>query len=400
MANYKAIGNGNFNNLAIWQDDSTGSYQNSTVLPSLLDNVYANNYVINVNVDTITNTIRSTSATNVTVGGYFEINSDVDLTAINGFYGRNTSASPIDITKVTVIVTGVCTTTITGEQTGVVGTSAVICINANANVTIIGNGYSTGIGGYAIWNTATANLSVVDIAGNHKASDSNTSASYCIYNQGDSATIKHNGTRTGGLISTTANAFNNAGANAIIELSGEDVLRNASASVLTGFASLKLNTIIDGHNSAVNINVNNKTFTLSGSIRGNTSQAIAVGTGTTVIIDGCELNYYNGIPPILPTLFKMLPNIANKFCFPHPISGDAVCIYDELNQPIESDVRDGVTYVSRTGSLKVAPPSLVVKDVPTDATVGTWAFDSALISSLENAVTEQYLTTELGNLTI
>ena len=48
MANYKAISNGNWSNLAIWQDNGSGSFVASTVLPSGVDDVYSNTFTVNV----------------------------------------------------------------------------------------------------------------------------------------------------------------------------------------------------------------------------------------------------------------------------------------------------------------------------------------------------------------
>jgi hypothetical protein len=57
-----------------------------------------------------------------------------------------------------------------------------------------------------------------------------------------------------------------------------------------------------------------------------------------------------------------------------------------INYPVESDVRDGTVYGiadAYEGSLIVPDPAVVVKGVPTDDTVGTWAFDSDLIERLK-----------------
>ena len=56
------------------------------------------------------------------------------------------------------------------------------------------------------------------------------------------------------------------------------------------------------------------------------------------------------------------------------------------NPPAESDVRAGTVYgIGDTyeGSLIVPDPAVVVKGVPTDDTVGTWAFDDDLIERLK-----------------
>jgi hypothetical protein len=391
MANYRLKANGNVATLATWQDDSSGAYADSTVLPTINDNVFANNFIGTITADFSVRTMSTASATNVTRGGYFTVTADCTVIATNGYITQNAEVSPLGVAKSCIVVSAICNCTIIGEHNGTHGSTSVITIDANATVDIIGNGYSQGTGGVAVWNTVNANLSKVSITGNHRGSDINTAASYCIYNQGENATIKHTGIRTGGLVSVSTHAFYNVGASAIIELKGSDVTRATSinASRLSGFNTFLLDTVIDGYDNAVNIDANNKTFTLKGSIRGNLARAIVHGTNTTVILNGAALYYFNGVPPILPALWKMIDNINNKFCFEHPTTNAEVCIYSELNQPIEADVREGVDYVSRTGTLAVPPPSLVVRDVPTDNTVGTWEFGNTLIERLERVATTE-----------
>jgi hypothetical protein len=63
MANYRAIANGNWSSLAIWQDDSLGYFANSTVLPTTADDVYSNNFTVTIDGTRNANTIRNTAFT-------------------------------------------------------------------------------------------------------------------------------------------------------------------------------------------------------------------------------------------------------------------------------------------------------------------------------------------------
>jgi hypothetical protein len=63
MANYRAISSGNWSNLAIWQDDSLGYFANSTVLPTSIDDVYANNFTVTIDGTRNASTIRNTAFT-------------------------------------------------------------------------------------------------------------------------------------------------------------------------------------------------------------------------------------------------------------------------------------------------------------------------------------------------
>jgi hypothetical protein len=63
MANYRAIANGNFNNLAIWQDDSLGYFFTSSILPGSSDDVFTNNFTVNVNTSFEVSSLRNTAFT-------------------------------------------------------------------------------------------------------------------------------------------------------------------------------------------------------------------------------------------------------------------------------------------------------------------------------------------------
>jgi hypothetical protein len=61
MANYRAISNGNWSNLAIWEDDSIGYFAPSSVLPTSADDVYANNFTVTIDGTRNAFTIRNTA---------------------------------------------------------------------------------------------------------------------------------------------------------------------------------------------------------------------------------------------------------------------------------------------------------------------------------------------------
>ncbi len=63
MANYRAISNGNWSSLAIWQDDSLGYFSASSVLPTTADDVYSNNFTVTIDGTRNASTIRNTAFT-------------------------------------------------------------------------------------------------------------------------------------------------------------------------------------------------------------------------------------------------------------------------------------------------------------------------------------------------
>ena len=73
MANYKAVANGNWSDLAIWQDNSSGSFVASTVLPGASDDVYGNNFTVTIDQDITVASLRTTSATGIVQQGSFTV---------------------------------------------------------------------------------------------------------------------------------------------------------------------------------------------------------------------------------------------------------------------------------------------------------------------------------------
>lgn len=63
MANYRAIANGNWSNLAIWEDDRLGYFSASVSLPTTADDVYANNFTVTIDGTRNASTIRNTAFT-------------------------------------------------------------------------------------------------------------------------------------------------------------------------------------------------------------------------------------------------------------------------------------------------------------------------------------------------
>jgi hypothetical protein len=69
MANYKAVASGNWSALATWQDDSSGSFIASTVLPGASDDVYSNAFTVTINQDITVASLRNGAATGINASG-------------------------------------------------------------------------------------------------------------------------------------------------------------------------------------------------------------------------------------------------------------------------------------------------------------------------------------------
>lgn len=82
MANYKAVANGNRSSLSTRQDDSSGSFSASTVLPWINDNVYSNTFTVEIDQDIEVNVLKNTAITGVTLWWVFQITSNNDINII------------------------------------------------------------------------------------------------------------------------------------------------------------------------------------------------------------------------------------------------------------------------------------------------------------------------------
>lgn len=339
MANYRLKANGNTNTLATWQDDSTGSYQDSTTLPTVGDICYANGFTGTLNADIAVDSLRTTAATNVNAGGRF-----VNV--------ANTTRE---------IIANI-----------VAGSTGCLEPNNGGTLNVYGNiqgGTSAGAKGVnIIYSNATLNH-VGNIIG---GSGSGADGVYCNQN---GVTINSTGNRTADV----GMAINITDRTPTMNLVGTDTASLTASS--TNCRDLTYNGIATSSSGMPAIVTN--------SILG-----IINFRGRMVNVQGRMAVYAQRL--------YINPTSSTVWTFQKPDSTD-INLYteDAFDYADVTDTRDGVVYANgtKTGTLKVPAPSLVVKDVPTDDTVGSWAFDNDLITRLNNVVTEDYLTTQLGSLT-
>ena len=227
---YKAIADGNFATLAIWQTWNGTAWANATVLPSFDDDVYSNNFIVTITSDVSVNSLNRSSIASpaITQGGQFQIDgvneitleglvngSNVTLalnnplnacvnrlaTHINKFHrigddvgGRasfcyafwNNSAYNIDII---------------GNQIGGSGSGAYGFLNNTTSTfeSIIGN--QTGVTATGFYNTAS--ITFESIIGNQTAGNGNTA--YGLWNTATNSNVKIKGIATASSVAAIAN---------------------------------------------------------------------------------------------------------------------------------------------------------------------------------------------------
>jgi hypothetical protein len=305
MANYRRTATGNWTTLAQWQDDSSGSYQASTVLPGANDVVYANNFTVTLDVDVTVLELRTNTATNVNAGGLFDFGTGNNVTA-NIFSGnstcvRNNTANTKNITGN--VVAGV------QSSAGAVQNQALGTINLFGNA-LAGNGFQS----YAIWNEN----GTVNVYGNITGGSSNSSSGVRNNSQGfiNIFGIAEGGNVPGNTNPTTTNV---------------GVLNNSTGTIYVTL--LKSST------------------TGAGATHGN-----IVASSGSVIVNSVEYAS-NGFPiSIVPLLFAPA---GQRTVTVQIQNGGQELLTDNsvVNYPSQGDVRQGVQYGSNnifTGNLVVS----------------------------------------------
>ena len=347
MANYKAVANGNYSALATWQDDSTGSFIASTVLPGASDDVYSNAFTVTIDQDITVRSIRNTSGTSITQGGIFNVTTARNLifTGI-GVYREQVSNPCLDVDapNLTVNIVGNiqhefgspvfisvlrvrginCVVNITGNvfsNTSVDIRPCILEVQALATANIVGDvyWYNTRVNEQLINNKGTVNIT-----------------GRCINYQGGSQNT---------ILTGTCNVVGEARTN--------------------GNGAIIVNNIQPSHSQSV--------LTMSGDvILATTNWTSGIASGTTFIF---KSNTQNSIS------FKTELNTNQTLYTPGVATG----------HPAEANVRTGVVYGptnNLTGTCAVPPANTVSLGVPVDNTVGTASLDAnALAVALDAALT-------------
>jgi hypothetical protein len=319
MATYRAAINGNWNNLSTWEDNSSGNFIASTVLPGTNDDVYLNGKIVNINQDINIKLLSNSSSTNIMAGGRFELSSSYNITTLNGIIGQNTNASNL-ITDSVVYIIGTVNITInsnitggsgigrSGVTVGDAGINSIIIVNgnistgsnsaslgfwANPKITLTVNGNVTSTGGGGTTNSNAIRLSGIDsnltINGNITAGAGSVSTAVQVLQAGN-GTINITGDLIGGTgnsggINGTSNALSIINSTGIINIIG-NILPSTSNSINSNTVSFGPGnptcTIIGNINggagaqaNGLNIaSTNSGTFIITGNIIGQTGAAI------------------------------------------------------------------------------------------------------------------------------
>ena len=335
MANYKAVANGNWSNLAIWQDNSSGSFVASTVLPGASDVVYFNNFEVTIDIDVTVAEIRNSATTGINAAGFATISTSRTITAnqivaTNG-YGNNAAGGIGFIIK---------------------SSTSGITINIIANLTVNRPGFDF-VGGY--WFTG-AN-STYNVTGNINLVRTRESGYSCIYCSQGTLNIVGNLSR-----GVDSNSYGEP----IIFLSNPAVALN-----ITGTADNQNAT----NTQIVQVAFNSTaTITIVGNVLGsNQAYVPAIGNAPTFVAG--NITSRNGVFPVAN--LRLNTTFATSITTLSQNVGVNASLYTPgvaTGHPATNNVRTGVVYGptnNLTGTCAVPPSGSVALGVPVDNTVGT-----------------------------
>jgi len=359
MANYKAVANGNWSDLATWEDDSTGSYIASTVLPGASDVVYFNNFTVQMDVDVTVLEIRNDSATGVTAGGSGVISTS---RTVNADLYHRTSLIAITATSPDVV-------NITGNMPGTAGpTYSVIGLSISGNCTVnyVGDvrsqtNSSAAIRAINVGAGATLNLTGDVYAGGVNAPVGN-------FNSSDGIRLDSNSTLN--IVGNVYGGFQNAG-NSGVRLVGTNQTISITGN-LNGLGS----TSISAPNPAVLLN-STAVFSITGNLTaGQNAPALYGPTATTEVqVFGNVQNASNGyMATIAPYVYLDATVTQWEFRKSDLTTNTLYTPGVATGHPAEANVRTGITYGptnNLTGTCAVPPANTVSLGVPVDNTTGT-----------------------------
>jgi len=362
MANYKAVASGNWSNLATWQDDSTGSYVASTVLPGASDVVYLNNFTVQMDVDVTVLEIRNNSATGVTAGGAGVISTsrtvNADLFHASGNNVISVTASFPNVVNINGNLDATSTSTF----------NAGVRLTSSATLNFVGNVTTTTFRGIELANAATLNLTG-DVYGGTQAGSGGADG------------------RANGIQGLSANTINIAGnvfggsgiANFGIGLQGNSHTVNIIGNVTAGISNA-LGNPCTAIRSSGTANV-----TITGSLSANTN-SYGVAGGLTLYMFG---DIYNAADGLIATSinFVFIENVNSwEFRKSNLTTNTLYTPGVATGHPATNNVRTGIVYGptnNLTGTCAVPPANTVSLGVPVDNTVGTAQLDTnALAASL------------------
>ena len=380
MANVWAKKNGDWSDTTVW---------NTGALPTSADDVYANNFNVNVNQNITVNSLRNTVGVGIAAGGSYTFNTG-NIIANNSGDIISSNATLINITATSGMVTinapsaiiqasgsstnqikyiGNCNVNLTVNKITNAGQYSIIFLKATGTVTINADVIATTIGSSDGMINLNSGSPTVIINGEVKG------GSNCVAVKMGDGILTVNGNVTGGSGATSGIVFWGT----ILNVTG-NIAGNIGSGVSISSGTMNVTGTISGSNSnGVGGVVISGTASLNhiGTAQASTSSsAIVCNSATTSIVTCTGPFLKNGyIVAIASQTLRINFNSNSYFQFKKSNGDDIdyVSTVEGYNYPLASDVRYGVEYKSglAIGTCHVPTPDNVRKNIPVDNTVGT-----------------------------
>lgn len=354
MANYRAVANGNWSNLATWQDNGGGSFAASSVLPGVNDDVYANGFAVTIDINISVKSLRNHVTTGVSNNGGFTASANGLIITVSDYIGGNATSSGTSTLTTNISVSHSLSIVTNIIQSGDVNASGINCIGAGTtNITCVsstggnaatGRGVSNsgtgtvfftgnplgGMSGAGVGNVSTGTVNVTGVPLGYTGASVGAagvinSSTGAVYITGGATA----GSKQPGVSSTT---------NGYIKITGPQTATEQPAVVSSGTTAINIFTgpFISGPTGIVAFQCFRVHYEITTGSYYEFRDSSTNGAGTA------------------PATQLVAPGTA-------------------VDSPDEADVRQGVDYAfsTLTGTLIVPDPSDVRKSVPTDDTVGT-----------------------------
>jgi hypothetical protein len=356
MANYKAVANGNWSNLATWQDNSTGVFLASTVLPGASDVVYFNNFTVQMDVNATVSQIRNDSTTGVTAGGTGVISTS-----------RTVNADLFRASAVLITISAVSPSVVnmTGNIPGTVANSFNNCVNMTGDSTLnfVGNVVGSLVNG--VQSVSAINVSTggtLNLTGNVTGGNNNGFTSFSTFGvrAGLNSTINIVGNVNSG-IGTIANAGVANTTTATINITGNvtgnfglgaNANSNAGVYITDGANLCSIVGNVIANNGGYGVFAQENPVKIVGNLTNSSNGTMAFRGGKLFLEQPTQWEFRK---TDLSTITLYTPGVATGF-------------------PATTNVRTGTLYGptnNLTGTCAVPPAAAVSLGVPVDNTVGT-----------------------------
>lgn len=371
MAIRYAVASGNWSSTATW---------NGGTLPASTDDVYANNFTVNIDQTITVNSLKKISNASpvIAAGGKFVVTAAATVTITAGILAADHAtgaAALLEITAGTASVT-VNSSVVSGAASGREG---VRITGQTGTVTFNGNLTSgdTGLTGTA-YVLHVASACVLNLTGT--VSVPSTTGSPALY-VAAGATVTVTGNVTAGQQNAHGVAIPAAGASANVTVTG----------IVTGGTQQGA--------YGVHVNATGARATIIGEIRGGagtTAYGLYIQLGGARVdallkwgsLGAAPIHGVSTAPQFMRTGANLGMESASDDNFP-AATGAAITIQRyTTGNPAPADVRSGTTYGpggTSTGTLAVPPAASVAAGVPVDNTVGTAAVKLSDVASVTGA---------------